>query len=332
MELIQTVKKQILLLMILLLAALIFSGCSMKKIGKEENTSAYQVTDSFGNEVTIPHKPRRILGTSSSINTMLLGVVEADRLVACFSADKDPAISYVAEETKDIALTIPLNGISMEVLTKAAPDLIIASSYTQPAELTMWRNLGYPVIMIDGPTSIEQVKGDIRIISAAAGEKERGEKVIARMDSHLAEIDTVLEKRTDPQPKALLVSQMTSYGGPGSMYHELLTRARVRNAIAEVGVSNKQLLARELIVKSDPDFFIVSSDRPSDETGAGRFRNEFFANPAIQNMRAYGNIQVLNDRYIYAASQNCVYAIKAMANAAYGPIFDMKDEKQIQGY
>ena len=101
--------------------------------------------------------------------------IRDSRLVACFSADKDPAISYVSEETKDIALTIPLNGISMEVLTKAAPDLIIASSYTQPAELTMWRNLGYPVIMIDGPTSIEQVKRDIRIISAAAGEKERGD-------------------------------------------------------------------------------------------------------------------------------------------------------------
>ena len=207
-----TAKRSVIYTILFLLAVLLFTGCSMKKTETPADSSAYQVTDAFGHTVTLPHKPRRILGTSSSINTMLLGVVEADRLVACFSADKDPAISYVSEETKDIALTIPLNGISMEVLTKAAPDLIIASSYTQPAELTMWRNLGYPVIMIDGPTSIEQVKRDIRIISAAAGEKERGEKVIAGMDSHLAEIDTVLEKRTEPQPKALLVSQMTSYG------------------------------------------------------------------------------------------------------------------------
>ncbi len=318
-----TAKRSVICTILFLLAVLLFTGCSMKKTETPADSSAYQVTDAFGHTVTLPHKPRRILGTSSSIDTMLLGVVEPDRLVACFTADKDPAISYVSEETKDIALTIPLNGISMEVLTKAAPDLIIASSY---------RNLGYPVIMIDGPTSIEQVKRDIRIISAAAGEKERGEKVIAEMDRQLAEIDTVLGQRTEPQPKALLVSQMTSYGGPGSMYHELLTRARIRNAIGEVGVSNGQLLAGELIVKSDPDFFIVSSDRPSDETGAGRFRNEFFANPAIQNMRAYGNVQVLNDRYIYAASQNCVYAIKAMANAAYGPLFDMTEEKQIKGY
>ena len=327
-----TAKRSVIYTILFLLAVLLFTGCSMKKTETPADSSAYQVTDAFGHTVTLPHKPRRILGTSSSIDTMLLGVVEPDRLVACFTADKDPAISYVSEETKDIALTIPLNGISMEVLTKAAPDLIIASSYTQPAELTMWRNLGYPVIMIDGPTSIEQVKRDIRIISAAAGEKERGEKVIAEMDRQLAEIDTVLGQRTEPQPKALLVSQMTSYGGPGSMYHELLTRARIRNAIGEAGVSNGQLLAQELVVKSDPDFFIVSSDRNSDETGAGKFRNEFFQNPAVQNMRAAKNIKTLDDRYIYAASQNCVYAIKAMANAAYGPLFDMTEEKQIKGY
>ena len=327
-----TAKRSVICTILFLLAVLLFTGCSMKKTETPADSSAYQVTDAFGHTVTLPHKPRRILGTSSSIDTMLLGVVEPDRLVACFTADKDPAISYVSEETKDIALTIPLNGISMEVLTKAAPDLIIASSYTQPAELTMWRNLGYPVIMIDGPTSIEQVKRDIRIISAAAGEKERGEKVIAEMDRQLAEIDTVLGQRTEPQPKALLVSQMTSYGGPGSMYHELLTRARIRNAIGEAGVSNGQLLAQELVVKSDPDFFIVSSDRKSDETGAGKFRNEFFQNPAVQNMRAAKNIKTLDDRYIYAASQNCVYAIKAMANAAYGPLFDMTEEKQIKGY
>lgn len=327
-----TAKRSVICTILFLLAVLLFTGCSMKKTETPADSSAYQVTDAFGHTVTLPHKPRRILGTSLSIDTMLLGVVEPDRLVACFTADKDPAISYISEETKNISLTMPLNGLSMEILTQAAPDLIVASSYTKPKELEMWRNLGYPVIQVDGPKSLDQVKQDIEIIAAAAGEKERGEKVIAEMDRQLAEIDAALGQRTDKIPKAFLVTQMSRYGGPGSMYHELLTRARIRNAIGEAGVSNGQLLAQELVVKSDPDFFIVSSDRKSDETGAGKFRNEFFQNPAVQNMRAAKNIKTLDDRYIYAASQNCVYAIKAMANAAYGPLFDMTEEKQIKGY
>lgn len=49
---------------------------------------------------------------------MLLGVVEPSRLAACFIADKDPGMSYIADEVKDIKPEIPLNGISMEILTK----------------------------------------------------------------------------------------------------------------------------------------------------------------------------------------------------------------------
>lgn len=182
------------------------------------------------------------------------------------------------------------------------------------------------------PTSIAQAEKDIRIIAAAVGEMERGEKVVAEMERQLKEVDSTLTARNLPPQTGLLVSQMSRYGGPGSMYHELLTRAGIKNAIAEVGVANGQLLSQELIVKSDPDFFFVSADRESDETGAGKFRDSFLANPAIQNMRAYHRVIPLEDRYIYASSQNCVYAVKAMANAAYGPLFDMSGEKQIKGY
>ena len=195
-----TAKRSVICTILFLLAVLLFTGCSMKKTEMPADSSAYQVTDAFGHTVTLPHKPRRILGTSSSIDTMLLGVVEPDRLVACFTADKDPAISYISEETKNISLTMPLNGLSMEILTQAAPDLIVASSYTKPKELELWRNLGYPVIQIDGPKSLDQVKQDIEMIAAAAGEKERGENVIAEMDRQLAEIDAVLGQRTDKIP------------------------------------------------------------------------------------------------------------------------------------
>lgn len=308
-------------------------GCEMKKMGGDlESKESYTVTDAFKNKVTIPHKPKRILGTSSSIDTMLLGLVEPSRLAACFIADKDPSISYIADDVKNIELVIPLGGISMEILTKASPDLIVASSYTKQEELYMWRNLGYPVIMIDGPKTIAQAEKDVLIIAEAVGEKERGRRVVDKMEEHLKEIDTTLAENKFPVQKGLLVSQMSRYGGPGSMYHELLTRAGIKNAIAEVGVSNGQLLAQELIVKSDPDFFFVSTDRKSDETGAGKFREGFLANPAIQNMRAYSRVIPMEDRYIYASSQNCVYAVKAMANAVYGSLFDLSGEKQIKGY
>lgn len=308
------------------------SGCGMKPMAPVGEGKSYTVTDATGKEVTIPAKPKRILGNSASIDTMLLSVVTPDRLTAATDADRDPNISYIADETADIPLTVPLTGLSMEIVTEAKPDLIVASTYTDGRELDLYRNLGIPVVVIDGPRSIDQVKEDVRIIAAAVGEKERGENVISQMDSALSEIDSRLSEERGKKPVVYLVSQMTRYGGPGSMFNELLTRARIDNAITLAGGVNGQATSPELIIKTDPDMLFVSTDRSSDTTGAAKYRDDFLANPAIASMRAARHIVPVEDRYIYSASQNCVWAIKGLANAAYGPIFDMSGEGQIKGY
>ena len=314
------------------LMLLSFSGCGMKQMASSGEGGGYTVTDATGKAVVIPAKPKRILGNSASIDTMLLSVVTPDKLTAATDADRDPNISYIAEDTKAIPLTVPLTGLSMEIVTEARPDLIVASTYTDGRELDLYRNLGIPVVVIDGPRSIDQVKEDVRIIAAAAGEKERGENVISQMEQGLSEIDSRLAEEKGKKPVVYLVSQMTRYGGPGSMLNELLTRARIDNAIALAGGVNGQATSPELIIKTDPDMLFVSTDRASDTTGAARYRDDFLASPAIASMRAAGHIVPVEDRYIYSASQNCVWAIKGLANAAYGPLFDMSGEGQIRGY
>lgn len=87
------------------------------------------------------------------------------------------------------------------------------------------------------------MESDIRIIAAATGEKERGEKVVAKMDEMLTESDKRLSEEKGKRPVVFLVSQMTRYGGPGSMFNELLTRARLENAIGLAGVSNGQMIS-----------------------------------------------------------------------------------------
>ena len=315
-----------------LVLSLSFAGCGVKQMSSSGDGKSYTVTDATGTTVTIPAKPKRILGNSASIDTMLLSVVTPDKLVAATEADRDPVISYIADDTKDIPLTVPLTGLSMEIITEAKPDLIVASTYTSGNDLNMYRSMGIPVVVIDGPKSIQQVKDDVRIIASAVDEKERGENVIRKMDSELSEIDSRLGQETGKKPVVYLVSQMTRYGGPGSMFNELLTRARIDNAITLAGGMNGQATSTELIVKTDPDMLFVSTDRDSDTTGAAKYRDDFLANPAIASMRAAKHIVPLEDRYIYSASQNCVWAIKGLANAAYGPIFDMSGEGQIRGY
>lgn len=318
----------------LLGAAFFFTaGCGIQKKETAPVADAYTVKDYTGAEVKIPGKPKKVLADSQSLDTMILGIVPGDHLAACSLSSKDPAISYVAEETKNIRKTIPLSaGISMEDLTALNPDLIICSTYSRPEQVKLCKDMGFPVVIVKGPANVGEVESSVRLIAAALGEKDRGEKVVDQMEEKLAHIDQVLNDLHKPRPTALLISQMTSYGGPGSMYHDLLTRAHIDNAMAKMGVANGQLMSPEKMVESDPDFLFVSKDRSSDETGAGRYRDGVLGSPAIQGIRAYQHIIPLDDRYIYASTQNCVYAVEAMANAAYGPLFDMSHEKNIKGY
>lgn len=111
-------KKKIMAGAVLLLAASIFiGGCGIKSVSTDTG-AGYTVTDATGREVKIPKKPERIMGNSASIDTMLLGVVTPDKLIAATEADRDPAISYIANDTKNIKMTVPLMGLSMELVTR----------------------------------------------------------------------------------------------------------------------------------------------------------------------------------------------------------------------
>ena len=116
------------------------------------------------------------------------------------------------------------------------------------------------------------------------------------------------------------------------MYDELCTRARIENGIAAAGLKNGEFLSKELVVKANPDFFLAPEPREADRYGAEAFREKFLSDPALAELPAVQQVRFVPSRYLYGSSQNLVYAIKGLANAAYGDIFDMKDEHLIRGY
>ena len=141
-----------------------------------------------------------------------------------------------------------------------------------------------------------------------------------------------MAKLRQPPPVGMLVSQMTSYGGKGCMFDVLCTRARVTNGIAKMGLINGQYVPKELVVACDPDFFMLSATRQQSTVASKKFQQAYLKDPALTGLRGLQYISFIPDRHLYSASQNCVYAIKGIANNAYGQIFDLRDEHLIKGY
>lgn len=323
--------KRTLCMVWILIAAAFLSACGIPRVTKAPGPEAYTIVDATGTAVTLPHKPQRILTGNLAYDTMVLGLTTPEHLTAVNSLSHDPMMSFVAEETKPIKTVIRSSmEIPLELVLKTRPDLIITSSWMDKNTVDMLRGLGYPVVVCRGPNSIEDVRSAVRLIAKALGEPERGEKLVARMDEELQETESILRQHKGTQRQGLLISQMQSWGGKGSMFDDLMNHARVTNGIAAVGLKSGEPLTKELILKADPDFFIVSADRAGDPVRGPKFLRQFFADPALSGMRGIHHIVPIPDRYIYCASQNVGQAVKALANAAYGPIFDLSGEQNLR--
>lgn len=317
---------------LLLVWLVLLAGCG--GVPKEEAGEGYTVVDARGNEVYLPRPPRRILAANPGYDTILLGLVPPEYLAAVNIRDTDPEVSFIAEEVKGITPQVrEILNVPLEVIIQTKPDLIIVPGWVNADHVESYRQLGYPVLVCSKIKSMETLKENIRLIAQALRRETEGERIIAEMDRQLAEADAVLATLSGPKPVGILVSQMKNFGGTGSMYDVLCTRARIENGIAKLGLKNGEPLSKELVVKANPDFFLVSGVRTVDLSGAHEAHQRFLSDPALAGLPALQNIRIVPDRYIYCASQQCAYSVKAMANAAYGrTLFDLSDEHLIKGY
>ena len=322
--------------LVILVFCVISCGCMLQQekpaFRSADVSTAYEVVDDAGNIIQMQAKPQRILTTHFHLDTMLLGLVPPERLVAITPLASDPGISYMVEEAEKI--TYKMDNPSLEAVIMLKPDLIITRDGTSEERLQGYRDLGIRVFISKMPLSIEEMKKRMVALSLVVGEQKAGERIVQQIDADLLEIETVLSKLKQEKKRGFLVSQMNTYGGKGCMFDDICTHAGIINAIADMGIPNGQLISKELMVKSNPDFFILSGNREMLSDNAKEYRKEFLNDLALQHLKAFQNdsIMYIPDRYIYVSNQNCVWAIKGIANVAYGDLFDMKNEGLIKGY
>ena len=266
-------------------------------------------------------------------DTILLGIAPADYLVAKNYLDKDPAISYIAEETKNIKTEYRLfKQLGEESIMAMNPQVIFVPDTLDKNVIESYRAMGIKTVVCRGPNSIDDIRYNIRLMSQAMGKEENGDKLIREMDRQLAEVRDKIQLKQAEQPVVMLASRMRQYGGIGCVYDDICKHAGIRNAISMQGIHYGETVTKESIIASNPDVFLVSAGREYEEPKDVQFRKEFLEDPAFQHLKGMKRVIAIPDRYIYSNSQNCVYAIKGLYNSIYGPTFDMKEEKLLKGY
>lgn len=314
----------------LLIVVFFISSCGSSTDGNVKN-AAYEIIDDQGAIIQLEHKPERILTLAMGTDSIVLGILPEEKLIAINSLADDPVSSNIVDKANRI--TRKIKNPSAEEILSLKPDVVFIYNWGKAEMVDNLRELGIKVVVVKGPKSIADVKKNVKLIAKTLGEEDKGNLMIAKMDDKLAEIKEKLDSiKPEERKKLVLISLMTSYGGKGCMFDELCSKARVCNGIAKMGLYNGQFVPKELVVACDPDFFMVSAPRQMATEASRNFQLEYFNDPVLQGLRGLNNIKNIPDRYLYSATQNCVYAIKGIANAAYGNIFDMSNEHLIKGY
>ena len=313
---------KIVLLPVFCLLILFICGC-----GAEKDTASpakgYSVKDEFGYALHFTKKPQKIIGTTASIEEVLVDLVPPQRMAAISKLSADKELSLIAAEKAAQIKTVIPDRASIETIVALHPDLVFMQVRGNQAMADTLTEMGIKVYRMQTPVTLPMIRDRIRNMSLAVGEPELGDEVLRALDAKVAEV----KKRTDkiPRDKRMKVLGFSSLGPTGSatgLFHQICEESGVINAGALAGAEYATKISDEQIIKVDPDIFIVTDDGPDNDHGKAIVRR-ILADEAIRGVKAVKNRRFiyLKYRYKYANSQYFGDAVTEIAKGAYPELF-----------
>lgn len=164
-------------------------------------------------------RPARIVSLDYCADQYVLKLVDRSRILAV-SPDASKDFSYLRDASAGLATVRP---VAEDVLI-LKPDLVVRSYGGGPNAADFFERAGVPVLDIGWAPDIPAVIANIQRIADGMGEHERGSDLTRDMQDRLEAL---------PKPNtAASVLYMTPAGittGPGSLVHEIISTAGLRN-------------------------------------------------------------------------------------------------------
>jgi iron complex transport system substrate-binding protein len=252
-----------------------------------------------------PHKPTRIVSVNLCTDELVLRLADHKNIASVTWLAATSSASNVA----DLAMQIPVNhGLAEEVIP-LDPDLVVAGIYTARAAVALLKRTGIPVLDLDVPRSLSEIRAQYRQVGQALGEEERAERVIAEMDSRLAAIPVNL---TSPRPRAMVFNPNGYTIGKGTLTDEIITRAGMENLSATLGIDKYSQISLETVVTNAVDVLIVSAYRD----GPPAMATEVLRHPVLAKIADRTRIAVVPSRLWACAGPGNIDAIALLNNVA----------------
>ena len=198
-------------------------------------------------------KAERVVSMNLCADQLLLLIAERSRIASVSYLARDPLISHLAGQARDI----PFNhGLAEEILP-LHPDLVLAGSYTTKPTTTLFRKLGIKVLVLELADGYEDIRRNMQLVGKALGETAKVDRLIEQFDRAL-----VTSAPSPDLPTAIILQPRGMTTGRGSLPDAILRTVGLRNLSAELGIGKRGQLSLEQVVAARPDLFVLTEFRP----------------------------------------------------------------------
>ncbi len=229
-------------------------------------------------------KPTRIVSTNVCADQLALALVERARIASVSRLAIEPQISNFADAAKGI----PVNNARAEEIIELKPDLVLGDVYTGAHANRLSQSLGVPVHVIGAGTSLDDVRKIVRGIAAAVGEPDRGAAMIAAMDARIARAQNL----PGDSVTALVYEPNGVTSGNGTLTHDVLKAAGLKNLAPELMPGSYGTVPLELVIASAPRLLILDDAY----TGTSSRAQNILRHPAFRSLEGKSALYAMPSR------------------------------------
>jgi iron complex transport system substrate-binding protein len=205
--------------------------------------------------VPAAHNPQRhptIVSLNPCTDAILAEVTAPGQLLA---------ISHLSHEARATSMPlaqarqIPATGGTVEEVLALDPDVVVASSFSDPATMNALRRLGIRVETVGIASTLAESEAQVRRLADVAGQPALGERLVAKVDKAVAS-----SRRSGRRVTALVWQEGGLVPGPGTLVSQLLANSGFASLSAARGLRQGAYLPLERVLADPPQVIIAAGE------------------------------------------------------------------------
>lgn len=216
-------------------------------------------------------EPARVVTMNHCADQYALLIGAPGQVISVSHVATDPNLSTM---TQAASLTGQNQGGAEEIY-RLDPDLVIASTWSDPLAVGMLEGLGISVARVDGVERLADIAGRLREVGRLLGQEARAEELAREVETRLENLPGF----ADDRPEAAIFHAGGYSAGEGSLAHDILRHAGFDNLATRVGRTDGGHIPIEVLILHRPDLLVTSGLYPGSSQAEA-----LMAHPAIADI------------------------------------------------